>query len=89
MDAKLFNSLPNNARLTLKEVASIMGISHSALTSRMNRAGIGKNCELFTTTKVHAAGGVLMSDKIMIQKSNVQKFIKLMALIAKAEEVKS
>lgn len=80
MNQQLFNSLPGNSRLTLKEIAQLMGIGYSALTSRMHRAGIGKNCELFVIAHV-GAGGSLQAEKIHVPKSNVPKFIKLMALI--------
>lgn len=85
MNQKLFESLPGNARLTLKEVAELMGIGYAALTSRMHRYGVGKRCELFVIA--HAgAGGSLQAEKIHIPKSNVQKFIKLMALIETKEK---
>lgn len=85
MNQTLFNSLPGNARLTLKEIAELMGIGHSTLTKRMNKAGIGQNCQLFVKTIISDGKG-RGALKIFVPKSNVPKFLKLMALIESNEK---
>lgn len=81
MNKQLFSTLPGNAKLTLKEVA----ISYSTLTNRMSKAGIGKNCQFFDNTIINTGKdrGAL---KIFVPKSNVPKFLKLMALIESNEK---
>lgn len=85
MNKQIFNSLPGNARLTLKEVAELMDIGYSTLTHRMSKAGIGKNCQFFDNTIINTGKdrGAL---KIFVPKSNVPKFLKLMALIESNEK---
>lgn len=85
MNQQLLSTLPGNARLTLKEVAELMGIGHSTLTNRMNKAGIGKNCQLFVNTII-SDGKDRGTLKIFVPKSNVPKFLKLMALIESNEK---
>lgn len=80
MNKQLFSTLPGNAKLTLKEVAELMYIGYATLTNRMRKAGIGKSCQLFVNTII-SDGKDRGALKIFVPKSNVPKFIKLMALI--------
>lgn len=80
MNKQLFDTLPGNAKLTIKEVAELMDISYTTLTNRMRKAGIGKSCKLFVNTII-SDGKDRGALKIFVPKSNVPKLIKLMALI--------